>query len=176
MKVCNERGYDCLGLDISRYAISRVGKKVFGAILGDIQTALPLRSNSLDIVIMLDVIEHLDRPSTAIEEIRKVLKPNGWLYLATPNLTAITRLLKGRKWYGFLDKSHVSLFTPFSLQKLLQEHNFEILRCYTPFDFPLFRKLINMILGRTYAGGQIRLIAENRTAINGAHYVDIIKE
>jgi 2-polyprenyl-3-methyl-5-hydroxy-6-metoxy-1,4-benzoquinol methylase len=161
MKMCTEKGYMCLGMEISRYALTRANGKSNGAILGDVQSSFPLKLNSVDVVVMLDVIEHLDRPSLALEEIKKVLKPKGLLYIATPNLMAVARLLKGRKWYGFLDKTHVSLFTPFVLKRLLEKHNFEILRCYTPFNFTFLRALILKVIARFFIGGQIRLIARN---------------
>jgi 2-polyprenyl-3-methyl-5-hydroxy-6-metoxy-1,4-benzoquinol methylase len=161
MKMCTEKGYTCLGMEISRYALTRAIDKSIGAILGDVQSSLPLKLNSVDVVVMLDVIEHLDKPSLALEEIKKVLKPKGLLYIATPNLMAVARLLKGKNWYGFLDKTHVSLFTPFVLKGLLEKCDFEILRCYTPFNFTLFRALILKVIARFFIGGQIRLIARN---------------
>jgi len=46
---------------------------------------LPFASNVFDIVISNHVIEHVNSTHTHISEIHRVLKPEGWLYLATPN-------------------------------------------------------------------------------------------
>ena len=163
IQVCAKKGYKCIGVDISKYASLKNQGKSSEVILCNAQSTLPLKPESIDIAMMLDVIEHIDKPSLALEEIKRVLKPQGLLYVATPNLSALARLLKRRNWYGYLDKTHVSLFTCFSLKKLLEKHNFKILKCYTPFSFLIERKAILKTFGRTYLGGQIRLLAKKLT-------------
>ena len=45
---------------------------------------LPLSNNSIDLVIMLDAIEHVENEELALMEIWRVLKPGGKLVLTTP--------------------------------------------------------------------------------------------
>jgi SAM-dependent methyltransferase len=163
IQICIEKGYDCVGVDFSKYALSKIQNKSLGVTLCNAQSALPVKSKSVDVVVMLDVLEHLDNFPLALKEIKRTLKRDGLLYIATPNLGAIARLFKGKNWYGYLDKTHVSLFTCFSLKKYLKRYNFEILRCYTPFNFFILSKLILKILEYSYLGGQIRLVARNVT-------------
>lgn len=47
--------------------------------------SLPFLTNIFDIVISNHVIEHVKNPKRHISEIFRVLKPDGWFYLATPN-------------------------------------------------------------------------------------------
>lgn len=47
---------------------------------------LPIKSNSVDTVLLLDVIEHLPDPYTAIREIRRVLVKSGSLIMKLPFL------------------------------------------------------------------------------------------
>ena len=47
--------------------------------------ALPFTANTFDIVISNHVIEHVKNPKWHVAEIHRVLKPQGWFYLATPN-------------------------------------------------------------------------------------------
>ena len=42
------------------------------------------RDDSYDLVFLLEVLEHLDHPGAALAELRRVLKPNGWLILGVP--------------------------------------------------------------------------------------------
>lgn len=47
--------------------------------------ALPFADNSFDRVISNHVIEHVDNPGLHLREIHRILKPDGVVYLATPN-------------------------------------------------------------------------------------------
>lgn len=54
--------------------------------------ALPVRSGSLDVVALLDVIEHLADPRTALAEASRVLAPGGTLLLSVPHAGALAAL------------------------------------------------------------------------------------
>ncbi len=45
---------------------------------------LPFKNNSLDVIVNLAVLEHVPNPKKVIEEIYRVLKPNGVVYTAFP--------------------------------------------------------------------------------------------
>ncbi|MBI3490305.1 MAG: class I SAM-dependent methyltransferase [Acidobacteria bacterium] len=47
--------------------------------------ALPLQSNSIDVIVSRYVFEHLDNPRRTLAELARVLRPNGRLVLLTPN-------------------------------------------------------------------------------------------
>ncbi len=73
--------------------------------------ALPIRSASVDVVMMSEVIEHLVDTDSAIEEAYRVLKPGGSLLLSTPNLAA---------WYnrGLLALGIQPVFSEVSLRSV----------------------------------------------------------
>jgi SAM-dependent methyltransferase len=49
---------------------------------------------SYDAIIMVALIEHLIDPLRAMQEIRKLLKPGGFVYIDTPNIAKYTRRIK----------------------------------------------------------------------------------
>jgi SAM-dependent methyltransferase len=57
-------------------------------IQADLNSILPLRSAAFDAVTVMDVIEHLISTTTFVSELYRVLKPGGYVLLATPNLAA----------------------------------------------------------------------------------------
>jgi len=57
-----------------------VGEKLRGDIY-----QLPLAGNSVDLIILRYVMEHLERPVDALREVARVLRPGGKLVLLTPN-------------------------------------------------------------------------------------------
>ena len=72
-----------IGIDIDENCLNN--KDVDEAVVGSL-TAIPLDSNSVDIVFCSDVIEHLEDPRQAFREIHRVLKPGGAFIAWTPNL------------------------------------------------------------------------------------------
>ena len=55
------------------------------------EDALPFPEETFDIVICNDVLEHLEHPAKALENIIKGLKRGGVLYINTPNLNFIRK-------------------------------------------------------------------------------------
>jgi SAM-dependent methyltransferase len=68
---------DYTGLDISSTA-ARFYHKPF--VVGS-ATELPFADNSFDAVWTIDVLEHVPRPERALAEMRRVLRPDGYLYI-----------------------------------------------------------------------------------------------
>lgn len=54
----------------------------------------PLTSESWDMLVLMEVLEHIDRhPQHVFAEINRALKPGGRLFLTTPNITSWKKLL-----------------------------------------------------------------------------------
>ncbi|MBY0528803.1 MAG: bifunctional 2-polyprenyl-6-hydroxyphenol methylase/3-demethylubiquinol 3-O-methyltransferase UbiG [Rhabdochlamydiaceae bacterium] len=61
---------------------------------------LPFENNSFDIVAAMDLLEHVDDPKTVIQEVGRVLKPNGLFFFHTFNRNFLSYLMviKGIDW------------------------------------------------------------------------------
>jgi len=75
----------CCGVDPEVHDTSKDGLEL----LRGSATELPLGDSSVDVVTMINSIEHLDRPADAIRECRRVLRTGGSLFVLAPN-----------KWFG----------------------------------------------------------------------------
>ena len=60
----------------------------------DLSNAAPFKNASFDYVLFLEILEHIRNPYFAIREISRVLKPEGLLFLSTPNILNITSRLR----------------------------------------------------------------------------------
>ena len=49
----------------------------------------PFPENSFDCVLFLETIEHVENPALFLKEFHRILKPNGFLILSTPNATSL---------------------------------------------------------------------------------------
>lgn len=75
-----------IGVDISQTALKIAQSNSSGTrFLRSKAEALPFASDTFEVAICCEVIEHVDDPSKAIREIYRILKPEGILFLSFPN-------------------------------------------------------------------------------------------
>ena len=85
---------------------------------GNIETLdIPIEPNSVDVILCLDVLEHLVNPEAVIKKLHQYLAPNGIIVASLPNVrhySVIIPLLFQNKWEykdgGILDKTHLRFF------------------------------------------------------------------
>jgi 2-polyprenyl-3-methyl-5-hydroxy-6-metoxy-1,4-benzoquinol methylase len=105
----NSSGHQCRGFDLSEAAVSAAMDR-FGPyyecrdVTGDVSDI----SGSFDVVIMLEVIEHVANPTDIIQAALNLLVPGGTLIVSTPNKSAYG-------WFGLwasdLPPIHIAWFT-----------------------------------------------------------------
>jgi 2-polyprenyl-3-methyl-5-hydroxy-6-metoxy-1,4-benzoquinol methylase len=77
---------------------------------------------AFDVVLMLNLIEHVTDPRAVLRKAREALAPGGRIIIKTPNYDALdARLFHSSSWGGFHTPRHFVLFTRPSFAKLAQE-------------------------------------------------------
>jgi 2-polyprenyl-3-methyl-5-hydroxy-6-metoxy-1,4-benzoquinol methylase len=84
-----------------------------------------------DIVSILHVLEHVEKPEEYIKKIYELLNDEGTLFIEVPNYNAWARRLTGKHWLALDLKHHLFFFTPKSLTDLLHKYNFKIKKIET---------------------------------------------
>lgn len=122
--------FEKFGIDVSEYAISEAKKILPNASLkvGNAENPLPFPDNFFDIIICNDLIEHLEKPRIALENILRVLKRDGVLYINTPNFNWLRK-----KLFAYVDRKehHITLLPHMALLNLLTKVGFIIIKHYT---------------------------------------------
>ncbi|MEW6235579.1 MAG: methyltransferase domain-containing protein [Candidatus Omnitrophota bacterium] len=77
-------GIEAVGVDISEYALRQLPEQR-GQLQQALLESLPFRDASFDAVSLFDSIEHSADPESVLNEASRVLKPQGWLFLSTPD-------------------------------------------------------------------------------------------
>ncbi len=90
--------------------------------------ALPYPDASFDAVLSMGVLEHVHRPEDSLDEIRRVLRPAGRLYVyKLPNRRSyLERLAKRAGLYYHGQLEHDTLYTKPVARELIERHGFAI--------------------------------------------------
>jgi SAM-dependent methyltransferase len=123
LRRARERGWDAAGVEIAedcaREARRNAGVPVVAGDFLEADLAGPF-----DVVVGLDVIEHMPDPAACIERCAQLLVPDGLLVLETGNLASRWARWLGRRWHFVDPPQHLFYFTPSGLESLLRRHGF----------------------------------------------------
>ncbi|BAQ61189.1 SAM-dependent methyltransferase BT3209 [Geminocystis sp. NIES-3708] len=129
VRECVSRGWNTIGTDLNQdlqSTIVNMGAKF-------IETNLPLinlSDNHLDAVFAWQVLEHLYQPIETLEEIKRVLKPNGIFAFSVPNSDCWQFNLFKNKWAGLQVPTHVSHFSQKSIHQVVEKSGLKIIGIY----------------------------------------------
>ena len=117
-----ESRYDIAGLDIRRDILLSASSNTDAALIRADACCLPFSHHSCDMVIGVDVIEHVKDDSIFLNEAKRVLKPKGHLL--------ITTLIRARRGYvrrmSFDD--HIREYSPEGIREMFADAGFDIVR------------------------------------------------
>lgn len=152
------------GVEIEDEYIQQCEAKGIKAYYGDLNEPLPLDSDSFDIVVANQVLEHLHRTDLFIREVHRVLRRGGYAVISTPNLAAWHNVFfllwgwqplvvmisdevnvgnplhrHGMKAVVGKYPTHRRIATPNALKELFQYHGFEVEKivCVGYYPFPV---------------------------------------
>lgn len=98
--------------------------------LGPIENA-PYEENYFDLITLWDLIEHLEDPRRSLKKILQILKTDGCLFIATPNIkiqlpkARFKKFLKIGIAHCLEARDHLHDYSPRTLKRLLQESGFK---------------------------------------------------
>ena len=118
-------------IDIDEFYKDKIEKKGIKFIKLNVDKEnIPLENNSIDIVLMNHVLEHLKNPQLVIESILQKLKLGGILIIRVPDI-------EKNKFKFYNDFTHIKPYTKYSISKFLESNNYKIIDCIN-FNYNLF--------------------------------------
>jgi methionine biosynthesis protein MetW len=123
------------GVDVSSTAVDLARSNGLRAELIDDAASLPFADDSFDVVICIEVLEHLFLPQQAVSEILRVLRPGGRLIASAPNVGywRLRANLVFGLWNPLGDAlaieqpwrdPHIRFFTPATMRRMLEHVGF----------------------------------------------------
>jgi SAM-dependent methyltransferase len=122
------------GVELHRDAAARAREQIDLLLEASIeQLELPFDPNSFNVILCLDVLEHLADPWRVLTVLKRLLAPNGVIIASIPNVrhasVVLPLLLQGRWDYadtGLLDRTHLRFFTRRTAIELFESTGYHV--------------------------------------------------
>lgn len=138
--------YDERFLAHARLTAKREGVKNVSFQFGSAEKAFPFPDKHFDVVLFLDVLEHLNQRQVSLKEVGRVIKPSGRLFVSVPKRDTTWKTIQAR--YGmfyFSDPDHKIEYSRNEITRELAKADFTIVSC-------------DPIVFDTWAGGLIDIV------------------
>jgi SAM-dependent methyltransferase len=149
------RGFTVTGLELSQAAANYAREVLELDVREQLVEELRPPDGGYQVVVLADVIEHLDDPLAALDACTGLLAPGGALCVVTPDAGSRTARLAGPRWWAYIP-AHTFLFTRGTLRELLEARGLMLSE-----DQPLRRsfELRSWMGGLAERGGRVTSLA-----------------
>lgn len=151
--VMQQSGWTVSALEPEEQA-RRKAADLYGLQLQDSSKLFELEENQFDAITLWHVIEHVHSLHQYLDQLKKVLKPGGIIFIAVPNYTSYDAVLYKEFWAAYDTPRHLYHFSPTAMQKLLQSHGLQ-LKTIKPMWFDSFYV---SLLSEKYKSGRSNLV------------------
>jgi predicted SAM-dependent methyltransferase/ribosomal protein L37AE/L43A len=116
-----------------------------------------------DVVSMCHVLEHIPEPKESIQNVDRILKKSGYLYIEVPNWGSILRKIKKMNWYYLGDKSHINHFDINTLRNLVESVGFkfkkyEYQRSFSVNEIQVWKEPVKKFVSKLGFGNVLRAV------------------
>jgi SAM-dependent methyltransferase len=119
VRVAVSRGWKVDATEVSESGLRALRETGAAVFAGDL-TAADYGDAQFDLVVSLEVLEHVPAPLAHLREMWRVTRPGGLLILTTPNFDGLSRRWLGIRW-RVIDPEHLGYFSPMTLSRVLRE-------------------------------------------------------
>jgi SAM-dependent methyltransferase len=130
------RGPIGTGIDFKQNMVTRIETKLgMPAVRGGLADA-HFKEGQLDLVTMLEYLEHEPNPGAVLAEARRVLKKGGHVAIEIPHAIGLPARMFKSNWSNLDVPRHLIFFDPQTLARAFADNGFELVS-YVPFTVPL---------------------------------------
>ena len=122
-------GFQVEGLELNEVAAAAArlrGFKVSTTPLEEFESDFPY-----DVVVLSNVLEHALDPLEMLQHVRRLLRPEGQVWISCPNAASYWRQFFGRHWVNWHVPFHLWHFSPNTIKKILDLSQFRVLTLST---------------------------------------------
>ena len=148
--VAQQNGWNTTGVEPSEKAKQiAINKGVFF-----VEALAQLEDHTFDVITMWHVLEHVPDLNHQIKELKRLLKPSGYLIVAVPNFNSFDAQHYGKFWAAYDVPIHFWHFSKTAIQKLFQKEQMELVKIL-PMKFDSFYV---SLLSEKYKSGRMNYV------------------
>lgn len=153
-------GWQVTGLEPDEGA-RKVAYQEFGVVLSDTSSFYELAPAQFEVITLWHVLEHVHDLQLYMQQLKKLLKPQGKLFIAVPNYTSGDARYYGTHWAAYDVPRHLYHFSPAAMRSLLAKNQLT-LETIRPMWFDSFYV---SLLSSTYKTGKMQLLLSLRRGL-----------
>ncbi len=119
------KGWTVAGVEPSK-AAAKIGNDEGLNIFNGTLLEANFKDDEFDFIHSNHSFEHIYNPNEVLNEIYRILKPNGKIQIGVPNFRGINSRLAKDYWYYLGAPVHTFNYSPNNLKRLLEKHNFNV--------------------------------------------------
>jgi 2-polyprenyl-3-methyl-5-hydroxy-6-metoxy-1,4-benzoquinol methylase len=123
LNFCAEKGHNVVGIEPDDVAREKASLQNRLSVFGE-EGLNSLQDQSADAITMWHVLEHVPDLEMRLNQLKRILAPDGRIFIAVPNKSSYDAFLYGKFWAAYDVPRHLWHFTPDAIRKLTEKHGF----------------------------------------------------
>jgi len=149
-----KRGWNCRGVEPDEEARA-FARKTYNLKVLDTEEIDALDSHSFDVITMWHVLEHVSELSKRMEDLRRLIKENGIVFIALPNRLSWDALHYKKYWAGYDVPRHLYHFSKTDVNNIFEKYGF-VMKEVQPMKFDSYYV---SLLSEKYLGNKLSFIS-----------------
>ncbi len=127
LNTCKNAKWDCTGIEPDSDA-RKMAIQNYALDVREESDLSSLPDSSFDIISMWHVLEHVPKLNQRVEELKRLIKPNGVIIIAVPNCNSLDAKIYNEHWAAYDVPRHLYHFTPKDIDALFKKHDLKLFR------------------------------------------------
>jgi SAM-dependent methyltransferase len=126
LDLAREGGWSGVGLEFAPRALAYAREELGLEVLDVPLEEAGFEPESFDAVGLLSVLEHTNEPRRMLEDVARVLRPGGAVYVVVPNVESLACRVLHERARTFDGRNHLVYFSPATLTELFDRAGFDV--------------------------------------------------
>ena len=127
LSTCKNAKWQTIGIEPDEDA-RKMAIHNFGLDVRSEAELINLKDASFDVISMWHVLEHVPKLNERVEELKRLIKPNGVIIIAVPNCNSLDAKTYKDLWAAYDVPRHLYHFTPRDIESLFANHQLKVFK------------------------------------------------